>query len=61
MQEAAIAWFVFAWLALQETDLTVVLVRGPLSADPVVKFVICLVALVVIGFAMNRRHWFWGV
>jgi hypothetical protein len=60
MQEAAIAWSAFAWLLCWDIDLAFVLARGPVLPDPLLKFVVVTAAVIVLGFAMSRRHWFWG-
>jgi hypothetical protein len=50
MQERAIVYFVVAWLACWLVDLIVVVARGPLLIDPVLKLIIVLVCLAIILF-----------
>lgn len=59
MQEIAIVWFVVAWLACWLVDLVVIVARGPVSIDPILKLVIVLVALVVVVHGLLRVHWLW--
>jgi hypothetical protein len=57
MQERAIVYFVVAWLACWLVDLIVVVARGPLLIDPVLKLIIVLVCLAIILFGLSRHGW----
>ncbi len=57
MQERAIVWFVFAYLACWTVDLFVLVIRGPLLVDPILKLVFVLVSLVVVVIGMARLGW----
>ena len=60
MQECAIAWFVTAWLGCWLIDLAIILARGSLAADPVLKFVVVLIALGFVLHALWRHGWLWN-
>lgn len=57
MQERAIVYFVVAWLACWLVDLVVVVARGPVLIDPVLKLLIVLVCLVVVLLGLARHGW----
>jgi hypothetical protein len=57
MQERAIVYFVVAWLACWLVDLVVIVARGPLVIDPVLKLVIVLVCLIVVLVGLGRSGW----
>jgi len=57
MQERAIVWFVIAWLACWDIDLLIVIARGPLLIDPILKFIVVTIALVMVLWSMMRNHW----
>lgn len=48
MQKVAIIWFVIAWLVCWLIDLTVTVARGPVLIDPILKFVVVLIAVIVV-------------
>ena len=57
MQEKAIVWFVVAYLACWAVDLIVIVARGPLLIDPILKLLIVLICLVVILIGLARAGW----
>lgn len=57
MQERAIVYFVIAWLACWLVDLIVIVARGPLLIDPVLKLIIVLICLAIILFGLSRHGW----
>jgi hypothetical protein len=57
MQERAITYFVVAWLGCWLVDLVVIVSRGPLLIDPVLKLVIVLLCLAVVLSALWRHGW----
>jgi hypothetical protein len=57
MQERAIVYFVVAWLACWLIDLVIVVARGPVLIDPILKLVVVLVCLIVILIALARVGW----
>jgi hypothetical protein len=59
MQEIAIVYFVVAWLAAWDIDLVVMVVRGPLTVDPVLKFIVVTICLVVVLVKLARARWLW--
>jgi hypothetical protein len=59
MQEKAIVYFVVAWLGCWLIDLIVVVARGPVLIDPILKLVIVLLCLLVVLAGLARAHWLW--
>jgi hypothetical protein len=59
MQEVAIVYFVVAWLACWLVDLIIIVARGPVLIDPILKLVIVLVCLIVVLVKLAERHWLW--
>jgi len=57
MQEVAIVYFVTAWLSCWLVDLVVIVARGPLSIDPVLKLAIVLLCLSVVLTRLWRVGW----
>jgi hypothetical protein len=57
MQERAIVYFVVAWLACWLVDLVIVVARGPVMIDPVLKLIIVLVCLVIVLVGLARHGW----
>jgi len=57
MQERAIVYFVVAWLACWLVDLVIVVARGPVMIDPILKLIIVLVCLVIILVGLARHGW----
>ena len=57
MQELAIVYGVLAWLGCWDIDLVITLTRGPLALDPVLKFVVVTVCLVIILLKLFHAHW----
>jgi hypothetical protein len=57
MQEKAIVYFVVAWLACWLVDLVVIVARGPVLIDPILKLVIVLVCLIVVVLGLARHGW----
>ena len=59
MQELAIVYGIVAWLAAWDIDLAVIVARGPLTVDPVLKFIVVTICLVVVLVKLARAHWLW--
>ena len=57
MQERAIVYFVVAWLACWLVDLVIVVARGPVLIDPILKLIIVLVCLVIVLVGLARHAW----
>jgi hypothetical protein len=57
MQERAIVYAVVAWLAAWLVDLIIVVARGPVLIDPIIKLVIVLICLVIILVGLARQKW----
>ena len=57
MQEKAIVYAVVAWLATWLVDLIVIVARGPVLIDPILKLVIVLLCLIVILIGLARHGW----
>ena len=57
MQEVAIVYFVVAYLACWLVDLTVIVARGPLMIDPVLKLIVVLLCLAVVLNRLWRVGW----
>ena len=57
MQERAIVYFVVAWLACWLVDLIVIVARGPVLIDPILKLVIVLLCLAVVLIGLSRHGW----
>lgn len=59
MQERAIVYFVIAWLGCWLVDLIVIVARGPVLIDPILKLVIVLICLIVVLVGLARHGWLW--
>ena len=57
MQERAIVYFVVAWLACWLVDLIVIVARGPVLIDPILKLIIVLLCLAIILVGLSRTRW----
>ena len=57
MQEKAIVYAIVAWLACWLVDLIIIVARGPVLIDPILKLVIVLVCLLVILIGLARHGW----
>jgi hypothetical protein len=57
MQEKAIVYFVVAWLACWLVDLVIIVARGPVLIDPILKLIIVLVCLIVILVNLGKAGW----
>jgi hypothetical protein len=57
MQEKAIVYGIVAFLACWLVDLVVIVARGPVLIDPILKLVIVLVCLVIIMIGLARHGW----
>jgi len=57
MQEKAIVYAVIAWLACWCVDLVVIVARGPVLIDPVLKLLIVLVCLIVVLLGLAKHGW----
>jgi H+/Cl- antiporter ClcA len=59
MQEIAIVYGITAWLLCWWIDLAVIVFRGPVMPDPLLKLIIVTVALMAILVTLQRHHWLW--
>jgi hypothetical protein len=59
MQEVAIVYFVVAWLGAWLIDLVVIVARGPVLIDPVLKLVVVLLCFIVVIYKLAQHHWLW--
>jgi hypothetical protein len=57
VQERAIVYAIVAWLACWLVDLVIIVARGPVLIDPILKLVIVLVCLVIILVGLGRHAW----
>jgi hypothetical protein len=57
MQEKAIVYAAIAWLACWLVDLIVIVARGPVLIDPILKLIIVLVCLAIILVGLSRHGW----
>ncbi|HTB46470.1 MAG TPA: hypothetical protein VK741_22810 [Acetobacteraceae bacterium] len=57
MQEKAIVYAVIAWLACWLVDLIVVVARGPVMIDPILKLLVVLVCLIIVLVGLARHGW----
>jgi hypothetical protein len=57
MQEKAIVYAVIAWLACWLVDLIVIVARGPVLIDPILKLIIVLVCLIIVAIGLARHGW----
>jgi uncharacterized membrane protein len=60
MQEKAIVYWIVAWLACWLVDLIVIVARGPVLIDPILKLIIVLICLIVILVGLARHGWLWS-
>lgn len=59
MQEVAIVYAVVAWLTAWLIDLVVVVARGPVLIDPILKLIVVLLCDIVVLSTLWRHHWLW--
>jgi hypothetical protein len=57
MQEKAIVYFVVAWLSCWLVDLVIVVARGPLLLDPILKLIIVAICLVIVLLGLSKVNW----
>lgn len=57
MMEKAIVYAIVAWLACWLVDLIVIVARGPVLIDPILKLIIVLLCLAIILFGLSRHGW----
>jgi hypothetical protein len=57
MQEKAIVYFIVAWLACWLVDLVIIVARGPVLIDPILKLIIVLVCLIIILVSLAKLRW----
>ena len=57
MQERAIVYAVVAWLACWLVDLIVIVARGPVLIDPILKLLIVLICLIIVLVGLARHGW----
>jgi hypothetical protein len=57
MQEKAIVYAVVAWLACWLVDLVIIVARGPVLIDPILKLLIVLVCLIIVLVGLARHRW----
>jgi hypothetical protein len=60
MQEKAIVYFVVAWLACWIIDLVIIVARGSVLIDPILKLVVVLLCLAVVLIGLARHNWLLG-
>jgi hypothetical protein len=60
MQEVALVYFVIAWLACWMVDLVIIVARGPVMIDPILKLIIVLICLVIVLIRLSRHGWLLG-
>jgi hypothetical protein len=60
MQEVSITYFVVAWLACWLIDLIIIIARGPLTIDPVLKFIVVLLCLSIVLYRLAHHGWLLG-
>jgi len=57
MQEKSIVYFIVAYLACWLVDLIIIVARGPVLIDPILKLIIVLVCLIVILIGLGKARW----
>ena len=57
MQEKAMVYFVVAWLSCWLVDLVIVVARGPLLLDPILKLIIVAICLVIVLLGLSKVNW----
>lgn len=57
MQEKAIVYAVIAWLACWLVDLVIIVARGPMLIDPILKLIIVAICLAIVLFGLSRHGW----
>lgn len=57
MMEKALVYGVVAWLACWLVDLIVIVARGPVLIDPILKLIIVLLCLIIILVGLARHGW----
>jgi hypothetical protein len=57
MQEKAIVYFVVAWLSAWVIDLVMVVARGPVLIDPIIKLIVVLICLIIVLVTLARANW----
>ena len=57
MQEVAIVYFIIAWLACWLVDLIIIVARGPVLIDPILKLTIVLVCLLIVLLRLAKLGW----
>jgi hypothetical protein len=57
MQERAIVYAIVAWLACWLVDLVIIVARGPVLIDPILKLIIVAVCLIIILVGLGRTRW----
>jgi len=60
MQEIAIVYFVVAWLTGWLIDLFVIVARGPLLIDLILKMIVVVLCLAVVLMRLYRHGWLLG-
>jgi hypothetical protein len=60
MQERAIVYGVIAWLACWLVDLVIIVARGPVLIDPILKLIIVLLCLIAVLIGLARHGWLWA-
>lgn len=57
MLEVSVTYGIIAWLACLTVDLIVIVARGPVLIDPILKLIIVLICLGVILVRLSRHGW----
>jgi hypothetical protein len=59
VQEVAIVYAAVAWLVCWLIDLVVIVARGPVLIDPILKLVVVLLCVIVLLYRLAGAHWLW--
>jgi len=60
MQEIGIVYFVVAWLSCWLIDLVMIVARGPVMIDPILKLIVILLSLGVVLHGLIKNKWLWN-
>ena len=60
MQEVAITYGILAWLVCWLIDLVVMVARGPLFIDPILKLIVVALCAGVLIYRLSRHGWLLG-
>lgn len=57
MLEVAVTYFTVAWLGCWAIDLVIIVARGPVLIDPILKLIVVLLCLIVVLIRLARHGW----